>query len=96
MKLIQLIACSLLAYLTLIASGAYWCIAAMSGVVRLLPFLPRDYPIGDLYDPQNLVLLILLMAPWAALCSWVYWKIEGAWLDYLDPEGARLQASKSN
>jgi hypothetical protein len=27
------------------------------------------------------------MVPWAALCAWGCWAVEGAWLDLLDPNG---------
>jgi len=79
----------------LIVSGALWFIAAMKGALLLLPLLPPKYPVGDLYDLPNFAMLVLLMLPWGALCISVYWKIEGAWLDYLDPEGARIEGSKT-
>jgi hypothetical protein len=37
---------------------------------------------------SDTVTLVLLMTPWALLVSCAYWKLEGAWLGLLDPNGS--------
>ncbi len=83
---------SILALVALIVSGAMWFIAMMNGVLVLVPWwlshfrdLPWN-PIGILAT-FNSIVVVLLMLPWATLCAWGCWIVEGAWLDLLDPNG---------
>jgi hypothetical protein len=83
---------SMLALAALIVSGAMWFIVTMNGVFLLVPWWLSHFreipwnPVAILAT-FNSIVVILLMLPWAALCAWSYWIVEGAWLDLLDPNG---------
>jgi len=83
---------SILAFVALIVSGAIWFIVTMNGVFVLVPWwlshfreLPWN-PVGILAT-FNSIVVVFLMLPWAALCAWGCWIVEGAWLDLLDRNG---------
>jgi len=81
---------STFAYLALCVFGALWFIAMLNGLLLFAPWwlsqvgaLPWN-PV-EILATFNALLGLLLMVPWAVLCVWTVWKLEGAWLDLLDP-----------
>jgi hypothetical protein len=84
---------SILAFVALTICGALWFIATVNGLFLFLPWwlshlrgLPWN-PVGILAT-FNSMLMVVSMVPWAILCVWTVWKVEGAWLDLIDPNGA--------
>ena len=86
---------SIFAFVGLIVSGALWFIAGIDGALFLAPWWLAHFrgkpwnPVGILAT-FNSVTIVLFMLPWAALCAWGCWIVEGAWLDLLDPNGRGL------
>ena len=72
--------------------GALWFIATINGIYMLFPWWLSHFRVLP-WNPMVILaafdceVLVLLMLPWAALCAWSWWNIEGAWLDLLDPNG---------
>jgi hypothetical protein len=83
---------SIFALVTLMLAGALWFIATINGIYELIPWWLSHFR-GLPWNPSGIlaafdcVVIVLVMLPWAALCAWGYWIIEGAWLDLLDPSG---------
>jgi hypothetical protein len=82
---------SIAAFAGLSVSGAGWFVLAMNGLTLwFLPWWVSQFR-GMPWNPQralvafNSIVLVGVMLPWVAICIWVYWKREGAWLDLLDP-----------
>ena len=80
------------AFAGLIIAGATWAVLVLNAVLLLVPrWLAnfRDFPWNPsgILGAFNAVVFVFLMLPWAALCTWVLWILEGVWLDVLDPEG---------
>ena|SRR6266851_1919640 len=46
-------------------------------------------PVVDL-APFNCVAVMFALSPWGALVAFAMWKLEGLWLDFLDPYGRAL------
>ena len=80
------------AFASLIIVGAIWAVLVLNAVLLLVPrWLAnfRNFPWNPsgILGAFNAVVFVLLMVPWAALCAWGCWAVEGAWLDLLDPNG---------
>ncbi|HUA33915.1 MAG TPA: hypothetical protein VMA09_09950 [Candidatus Binataceae bacterium] len=99
-KTIALAAISLLALIALAGVGAVWFAAMLYGLIplgtRLLKAalnLPSN-PVRS-FATLDMLTLIVMMSPWAAIAARVYWSVEGAWLDLLDPRGRALDAVRT-
>jgi hypothetical protein len=83
---------SIFAFVALIICGALWFIATVNGLFWFLPWWLSQFrglawnPV-DILATFNSVLVVLSLVPWALLCIWTVWKLEGEWLDLLDPNG---------
>jgi hypothetical protein len=83
---------SIFAFAALMLSGALWFIAMVNGIYMLVPWWLSHFR-GLPWNPSGIlaafdcIIIVLVMLPWAALCGWSCWIIEGAWLDLLDPNG---------
>jgi hypothetical protein len=73
-------------------AGALWLIGLLNVFALIYPWW-RSRFINLPWDPIiilrsfDTIALVLSMVPWALLVAYVYWKLEGVWLDALDPDG---------
>lgn len=100
-RIVALGVISILAFAALAIAGAIWFATAVCGFIPQVAALAgeaiRALPSNSSrsFETLDMIVLILLMTPWAALCAWVYWALEGAWLDLLDPRGRELDAAQA-
>ena len=55
--------------------------------LRTMPWNPRVGLVA-----LDSAILVMTLLPWAVASTRIYWAIEGAWLDKLDPAGAKADA----
>ena len=97
-KTLALILISMLALIGLAAAGATSFAAIVYGCIPFgADFLSSAFSLPSnpvrLFAAFDMLTIAVLMMPWAALSAWVYWSLEGTWLDHLDPRGRARDAA---